>query len=184
MRWASFGLIAVSLGVAWQTPAIMRAQTSYPPVDTSQLVRPADVTAAITAATPAPCSTPLPDTLTGSAGVAPTCMTRPDGTRPTAIQRANVVTMDASGSWAVTFGRPFTSTSPIVQAEAIQAGGATLPYQCGVTTRTATTASGTCWAATSQTNTVSLGVSLTNNPFAAKVPQGTAVMVVAGEPSQ
>ncbi len=201
MRPATAALMA--LGIVIAQAAYSQAFTSSlaPPVAQSDVanalaaaqaaqaaaataVQPAALTSAIAAATPSPCPIPLPDTLVGTVGSNTPCMDRPDRTRPTAVQRANVVTTDANGSWAVTFGRSFTSTSPIVHAEPVQPGGNTLPYQCGVTTRTATTASGTCWAATSQTTTVSLGINLTSNPYASKVPQGTAVMVVAGEPSQ
>lgn len=103
----------------------------------------------------------------------------------TGVQRINTTT-NASGVWSVTFGTPFTSGSPIVNALPRNAAGAT-PMTCNVTSAPSNTvASGKCWQSTQSPfnlsllglGTVSLGVA------PATVPVSTPVMIVAGEPTQ
>jgi len=137
MRWIYAGLLAVTAGVT-----VAQAQVTYPPTVTAS-----DVTAAITAATPNPCSTPLPDTYTGSAGSASPCMPRQDATRPTQVQSGTTAT-DSTGNFSGTFAVPFGSAPSYVHAEI---NSLTNPFICQIGSATATGYTGRCFAVASTT---------------------------------
>lgn len=182
IRFAAALALALTAG-----PAL--AQTVSPPParvpDLSAYQTKAEATSAastIQAQVPAPCgAVPGADTLLGTVGSA-TCYVPRDATRPTSVQGANVVT-DASGTWSVTWARPFASSAPVVNPLPVNTGS--LPILCNVTGRTGSYATGRCWQATTMTlpgvATALLGLVL--NPFgtaAASAP----VMVIAREPTQ
>lgn len=177
--------VAIFIGsLAWSGLAQEVSVVAAPvPVDLSTYAKTTDVQAAITAATPAPCATPAADTLNGTAGVGLPCMSRPDATRPTAVQAGNVVTA-SDGTWAITFARPFSSALPYVHAEVVTPGAA-LPYDCNVTTRSATGATGKCFQSTTTTlpGTLLALSGLVVSPFS-NTTSGLSVMVIAREPTQ
>jgi len=150
----------------------------------SSYMTPTGVSAAITAATPSPCPTPLADTLNGSAGTSPICMERPDSTRPTAVQAINT-TVASNCSWSVTFSRVMTTNTPIVEAQLLLPSGSTLPIPCQALSRSSTGASGLCFPA--QTTTLNLSIitaGLSLSPFGTTCTSGTPVMVLAREATQ
>jgi len=165
---------AALAGVAIQQGAL--AQVSYPPVDTSTLATPADVQSAIAASAPDTCPVPMPDTLTGSAGVNNRCMPRMDASRPTVIQAKTTLT-DVSASWSVTFDAPFASVPVYADARVY---GVSQPYLCTVTTLTATGASGKCFQLVATTLPVAATalLGLVVSPFQA-AGSGLSVRVVA-----
>lgn len=150
----------------------LQAATSSP-VDLSA-VKTAAVSAAVAAA-PQPCATvPAPDTLTGTVGSG--CYAPGNAARPTAVQRA-VVTTDATGAWSLTWAKSF-AVAPALSLKPIMSG--TTKGDCGVSSSTATGATGTCW--TYQTTVVTLlGASV--SPIATAAA-GVQVMVVGGAPTQ
>lgn len=166
--------------------ALLFAVPAHAQDSTSSLNAPAspsDVTAAIVAATPSPCTTPAPDTLNGSAGAASTCMPRADAARPTPVQAANT-TLAADCTWSVVFSRAFTTSSPIIHASVVLASP-TSPVPCIVTSRSATTQAGKCFPG--QTTSLNLSIvtaGLTLAPFGSTCVAGTAVMVVGREATQ
>lgn len=163
MKWVYAALILTTAGVA-------QAQLSVVPQvpDLSGYAKTTDVTSAIASATPPPCSAPLPDTLLGSAGSQPTCMTRPDATRPTLIQATSVVTA-SDGTFVGTWPTPFayTPTGRIADIEVAAANAA--PYKCSFISSsvTATGFSGKCWqiVATTLPTTATALLGLTVSPI-------------------
>lgn len=134
-------------------------------------------------ATPQPCaSAPAPDSLMGSVGSKAPCVPAADASRPTVVQAANVIT-DGAGQWAVTWARPFTAASPVVNPLPVNAGA--LPILCNVAARSATGASGRCWQSTSTTlpGTLAGLAGTLVSPFGSPA-SGAAVMVIAREPTQ
>lgn len=95
------------------------------------------------------------------------------------VQRTTVLT-DASGNWSVTWGTAFVSSTPTVNPIPLNPG-ATTPYNCNVTSRSATAATGHCWQLTSQT--VAL-ISLTISLAPSVAPSNVSVMVIGAEPTQ
>lgn len=166
---------AVALGVL---AAVVGGQVAYSQAFTSGFGAPvttADIANAVAAATPAPCTAPLPDTLTGSAGTGAPCMSRPDATRPTQVQPVAVSTA-ADGSFTANWPTAFSSTPTIATADAL---GGVPPYICAITTKTATSVSGKCYQVvantlpTTATALLGLVVSPIANPGA-----GLTVMIV------
>jgi hypothetical protein len=103
---------------------------------------------------PVPCgAVPAMDTLNGSPG-STNCFVPRDATRPTAVQAANVITIN-TGS---------------------------LPLVCNVVSRSATGATGKCWQSTTTTLGGTL-VGLLVNPFGSPAASA-AVMVIGREPTQ
>ncbi|MCJ2085516.1 hypothetical protein MKK88_05840 [Methylobacterium sp. E-005] len=132
--------------------------------------------------TPIPCdAVPGADTLLGTPGSAG-CYVPRDATRPTVVQAANVTT-DSSGTWSVTWARPFVSSSPVVNPLPVNSGA--LPILCNVAARSGSGASGKCWQSTSTTlpGTLATLVGLIISPFAAPA-SNASVMVIAREPTQ
>ena len=149
----------------------------------------AAIASGIAAATPPDCTTPLADTLLGSAGTTK-CMPHVSDTRPTAVQALNT-TLNADCTWSGTFQRPFTSASPIVHAEAVLPAGSTQPMSCQPLSRSTTLQSGRCFQ--SQASTLAavtvVGVSVavgsqTVNPTATTCTAGVPIMVWGREPTQ
>jgi hypothetical protein len=138
--------------------------------------QPADVSAAITAATPTPCPVPPVDTLNGSAGSLPTCMTRQDTTRPAAVQ-AKVTTTATDAGWAVTFDRAFPSPPSYVDARVY---GQAQPYLCTVINISATGADGKCYqlVATTLPSVITAAAGTVVSPFQA-AGGGISVRVAA-----
>lgn len=100
------------------------------PVDTSQLASKADVSAAVSAATPPDCTAPLSDALTATAGVQPRCMPRPDAQRATLVQ-ATTVTTAADGTFSGNWPAPFL-TAPTGRSATIELSStAGAPFTCG-----------------------------------------------------
>ena len=181
------------------SPAL--AQVSYPPggaVDTSNLATKADVQAAQTTANnavttsalsavqatiPPACATaPSGDTLNGSVGSGAACTPKQDSTRPTAVQAGNT-TLLANCSFAITFARAFTSSTPFVYAAVVDTGSNQMP--CKIQTRSSTGATGVCNGAQSTVLSLSIVTSgLTVLPFGTSCTAGTPVMFVGREPSQ
>lgn len=154
-----------------------------PTTDLSAYATTASVNATVAAATPAPCSVPLADTLTGSAGTQPVCMTRPDANRPTAVQ-SSTAAADAAGNISVTFARTMASSSPSINLVPQNSAGG-LPIVCNWLTRSSTGFTAGCW----QSQTTTLGGTLTAvvgtvvSPFKAGA-SGVAVTWFAREPTQ
>lgn len=132
---------------------------------------------------PQPCpAIPLPDTLNGAVGAGSPCVHRTDTARPTVVQAA-IVTTDTLGNWSVTWAKPFTSSTPYINPQAINVLGQQ-PYTCNVSASTTTTASGKCWQAVTMTlpsvATSLLGLVLNPSGAAASIQ----VRVAAREPTQ
>ena len=130
----------------------------------------------VAASAPQPCAAvPSADTLMGSAGSA-NCYVPRDASRPTVVQAATVTT-SADGVWSVTFGRAFSSSTPIVLV--LPVNTAANPGVCNVSARSATGASGRCW----QSSGITVGlVGSIINVFSSA--GSMAVMVIAREPTQ
>lgn len=109
-------------------------------------VDPVALANAISAMTPAPCPVPSADTLNGSAGTSPVCMTRPDASRPTQVQRLTVTTA-ADGTFSGTWPAAFTAAPVTYWAVADVNSVTSAPYHCSFVagTVTATAFSGKCW---------------------------------------
>lgn len=137
------------------------------------------------AAVPPVCiSVPTIDTLSGTVGTSTPCTPPANNTRPTSVQAANT-TLNADCSWAVTFARAFTSSTPIIYASVVLPSGATQPVPCFATVRSSTTNSGKCFPG--QTTLLNLSIvtsGLSLNAFGSICTAGTAVMVVGREPTQ
>lgn len=146
--------------------------------------------AQVAAATPGDCGTPSPDTLNGTAGAGSRCMTRPDASRPTAVQATNT-TLNADCTWAATFSRAFLSATPIVHAEAVLPAGATQPVSCQPIVRSTTIQSGRCFqtqvAMLAAVNVAGISVAVGGqsvNSTAATCTAGLPIMVWGREPTQ
>lgn len=109
-------------------------------------VDPVALANAISAATPAPCPVPSPDTLNGSTGTLPTCMTRADATRPTLVQSNTAVTA-GDGTFAGTWPTPFNAAPVGRFAEVEVTSASAAPYKCAFIAGsvTATGYAGKCW---------------------------------------
>lgn len=156
------------------SPALSPAQSQLSVVPATPDVS-GQINAAIAAATPPACGVPLPDTLTGSAGVANTCMPRSDATRPTVVQALSATTV-ADGTFTANWAVAFSATPTIATADAL---GGTPPYICSVTAKTATTVTGKCFqiVATTLPSTVTAIQGLVVSPIA-NPGAGLTVMIV------
>jgi hypothetical protein len=199
MRWINAALFAVSVSALAQVAQVTHGQVSYPPPDVSQVAslaqvtaaankadqafdvasaatakanaaaQPADITAALAAATPSDCPAPLPDALIATAGNLPRCMPRQDAVRATQVQRA-MVTTAADGTFSGTWSVPFPSAPGWYQADIDIANATAAPYKCSfvASTVTATGFSGRCvqLIATTLPATLAAVLGLTVSPIA------------------
>lgn len=170
------GTVTLSIPVVPSlTPYALKTDLATTTALAATAIQPTGLTSAITAATPGPCSAPLPDTFAGSTGVGTPCMSRPDATRPTQVQPATATTA-ADGSWSATWPTTFGAVPMVATATIL---GGVPPYICSVISKTATTVTGKCYGVVSTTlptlGTALLGLAVSPiaNPGA-----GLTVMVV------
>lgn len=98
---------------------------------------------------------------------------------PIMVQATQVVT-DASGNWSVTWNQAFQTSTPFIAPLPVNST-ATNPYQCNVSSMTATTATGKCWQTASQNVAlISLNISLAPT----SIPAATAVQVIGRDRTQ
>lgn len=134
------------------------------------------------ASVPPACSQLFPvATPAGSVGSLSPCIPPSDATPITVVQKARVTT-GSTGTWAITWATPFTSSTPVVNAIPINSGSE--PVICNTTASTATAASGQCWTLT--TTVLSLAIvtaGLTLNP-SGNSAAGITVQLIGGNPTQ
>ncbi len=147
-------------------PVFAQQGIAYPPVAVeaiqAMMPQPADIV-------------PPMDTLNGAVGSSVRYM-RQDAPRPTISQRTTTA-VDGTGSFSVTWAKPFVSSSPAIIVTPL--GGSAQPATCVATARSATAVSGKCWQNSIQAVAlISLTITLAPTAYSGNV------MIVGIEPSQ